>query len=129
MALVWYDAWQMECCGDSFSVGDSVTWSLSERPDREWLGTAIGAELAAEVSHVEDHHELEGDAVDRRGTVLSIRRASCRYAPVPGGDERVLYPVAGTTEITPAEMADGREGGRSELPFIGYLVELDLDRL
>ncbi|MET8471047.1 DUF6578 domain-containing protein [Streptomyces sp. NPDC006422] len=25
---VWYDDWQMECCGTPFSVGDEVAWPL-----------------------------------------------------------------------------------------------------
>ena len=25
-ALVWVDAWQQECCGDPFAIGDAVTW-------------------------------------------------------------------------------------------------------
>lgn len=92
-----------------------------------WLEAALGPKLAAEITHLEDHHDVELDAVARRGKVLSIRCAYCRYAPMPGGDERTLYPVAGTAELVSAERADGTEDGAKDLHFNGYLVELDLE--
>jgi hypothetical protein len=118
----------MECCGEPFAVSDVVEWNLADAPDVDWLAAAIGGDLAAQVTHQEDHHDLREDAITRKGKILSIRCAYCRYAPTPGGDERELYPVAGTAEITSAERIDGREGaGSSTLHFIGYLVELDLE--
>ncbi len=58
MALVWYSAWQMQCCGQPFSVNDRVEWNLAEDPDVDWLEAAIGLDLAVHVTHQEDHHEL-----------------------------------------------------------------------
>ena len=60
------------------------------RLDLDWLAAAIGDDLAAQVSHQKDHHDLEEDAVTRKGRILSIRCASCRYAPTAGADERTL---------------------------------------
>lgn len=129
VALVWYSAWQMECCGEPFAVGDSVEWGLTGQLDDGWLEAAIGTKLAAKITHVEDHHDVEVDAVARRGKVLSIRCAYCRYAPMPDGDERTLYPVAGTAKIVSAERVDGTEDRANDLHFNGYLVELDLEPL
>ena len=64
----------------------------------------------------------------RRGEVLNISCAYSRYAPAPGGDEGMLYPVAGTAKIISVDRVDGREGRRSELDFNGYLVEDELAR-
>lgn len=127
MALVWYSDWQMECCGEPFSVNDSVEWKLTDDPDVDWLEAAIGSDLAAQVTHQEDHHDLEENAVARMGKVRSIRCAYSRYAPAPGGDRRTLYPVPGTAEVRPAERVDGTEGVRDDLHFNGYLVELELE--
>ncbi len=126
MALIWYDTWQMECCGDPYAIGDEVAWSLSGRTDVDWLEVALGTELAAAVTHVEDHHEVEGDAVVRTGAVLDIRCVSCRYAPTPGEDQRVRHPVEGTTRTWPVQRADGSERSTDDRSFIGYLVDLDL---
>ena len=127
MALVWYSAWQMECCGEPFSVNDCVEWNLTEVPDVDWLEAAIGSDLAVQVSYQEDHHDLDKNAVARKGRVRSIRCAYSGYAPAPGGDGRTLYPIPGTAEIRSTERVDGTEDVRGDLHFNGYLVELDLE--
>jgi hypothetical protein len=127
VALVWYSAWQMECCGEPFSVNDWVEWNLTEVEDVDWLEAVIGSDLAVKVTHQEDHHELDENAVARKGRVRSIRCAYSRYAPAPGGDGRTFYPVPGTAEIRSTERVDGTEYVSSDLEFNGYLVELDLE--
>ena len=128
MALVWYSDWQMECCGEPFSVNDSVVWGLSEDLDVDWLDAVIGSDLAAQVTHQEDHHDQVENVVVRTGKVRSIRCVYCRYGPAPGGDKRMLYPVPGTAEIRPAKRVDGTEGIRGgDLEFNGYLVEFELE--
>lgn len=128
VAVVWYASWEMECCGKPFAVGDVVEWNLMPVPDGEWLQPFIGSDLAAQVTHQEDHHDQEDGVSVRRARVLSIRCAFCRYAPAHGGEERALYPVAGTAEIVSAQRVDGREGGvlGADLYFNGYLIEVDL---
>lgn len=126
MALVWYSSWQMECCGEPFRVGDTVDWSLVADPDVDWLEAAIGAELASKITHQEDHHDVDGEAGAHHGRVKSIRCAYSAYAP-SGGDQRTLYPVAGTTEIVPTDRVDGTENTGSSRHFNGYVVELELD--
>lgn len=116
----------MECCGEPFAVHDIVEWNLTADADDDWLRDVIGDELASCVTHHEEHHDLVESTRRRRGKVLSIRCAYSRYAPSPGGDERMLYPVAGTAEIVAVNRVDGREGRRSDLTFNGYLVELEL---
>ncbi|WWQ63932.1 DUF6578 domain-containing protein [Streptomyces sp. Q6] len=48
---VWYESWQMECCGTPFSVGDAVELPLMITPRarlsdaaewEEWLGSVEG---------------------------------------------------------------------------------------
>jgi len=126
VAVVWYSSWQMECCGEPFSVGDVVAWSLAENPDVEWLEPVIGRDLAALVTHQEDHHALRDGAATRRARVLGIRCAYSSYAPGPDGDERTLRPVAGTAEIVPAQYVGGSESTGSKLHLNGYLVDLEL---
>ena len=117
----------MQCCGEPFSVNDCVEWNLAEVTHVDWLEAALGSDLAVQVTHDEDHHDLDKNAVACKGRVRSIRCAYCGYAPAPGGDGRALYPVPGTAEVGPAERVDGTEGVRGDLHFNGYLVELDLE--
>jgi hypothetical protein len=43
---VWEEDWQMQCCGDPFSLGTSVTWTL-DKADRDWLASVLGDDRAA----------------------------------------------------------------------------------
>jgi hypothetical protein len=124
---VWVTAWQLQCCGDPFDVGSAVRWTLVP-PDVEWLATVLGAELAEDVTGMEEHHDLLPGATEFAGRVRSIR------AVVHELEQRsnTLHPVAGSTVLTEIETADGwygEDGGG--LGFAGYLVDLDpmpLDR-
>lgn len=126
--LVWVQAWQMQCCGDPFAVGDDVDWTLDDQPDKEWLKAALGADAAARVTYSEESHGgLSDDAPTTRGRVLTIRTAHGRYTATPSGG-RTLYPVPGSGLLTGANSVDGSESDISESRLNGYLVELDLDR-
>lgn len=128
-ATVWVSGWQMECCGDPFSVGDEVEWPLRE-PDRPWLESTLGTTTAAEVTYMEDHHGTD-DATParRRGIVRRIQAVSLVSAPitrrsrvhlaVPGSHQTVDV-VNSLDPLTPSD------GGRDRHSFTGYLVDLDL---
>lgn len=45
VALVWYSDWQLECCGEPFSVNDSVEWNLAADPDLDGLRPPSEANL------------------------------------------------------------------------------------
>lgn len=75
-----YDDWQMECCGEPFSVGDEVRWQPAPRgPD----------DLAAET-----HGPGPDDAPETVGTVRSIQVVTEGYAATRPGS-RTYEPVAG----------------------------------
>ena len=79
-------AWQMQCCGTPFKVGDDVTWTLIEGSDRRSLSEVLGPQLAGEVTHVEEHH-------GRRGTLEDIRIAGDLSTGVELFCARCLEPV------------------------------------
>ncbi|MEU1459098.1 DUF6578 domain-containing protein [Streptomyces sp. NPDC005727] len=58
MALktVFYEEWQMGCCGEPFSVGDEIGWplvALDERrpPEGDWHGAEAWVENHADATH------------------------------------------------------------------------------
>jgi hypothetical protein len=118
---IWVEAWQLQCCGDPFEVGELVSWTVAEAVDREYLATVIGEEAAATVSDYEDHHDVAGDDVrPLSGTVKEISAVSCHFA-LQG---RALYPVPGTAVVEARSRADGWEHERESLRFLGYIVSL-----
>ncbi|GEL98993.1 DUF6578 domain-containing protein [Cellulomonas terrae] len=120
--LVWYSSWQLQCCGDVFGVGDWVAWDCRET-DLDWLESALGPEVAGRISWAEEHHDVlpDGHPV-ARGTVVEIQAAFCRFAL--GADQRVSYPVPGTTVLRQVTHADGTEHDPSGARFLGYVVEV-----
>jgi hypothetical protein len=106
---IWMAGWQLQCCGEPFSVGETVEWTLAPVSDRDPLILAMGHDLAETVTHNEDHHGLllpEG-------------------SPRTAGHVRSIRAIHGPhDEATPVRSANGweQEGART----VGYLVELDL---
>lgn len=120
---VWVDGWQMQCCGEPFAVGSQVSWRLGDA-DRDWLGAVLGAR-AAGVDAAEEHHGgLPEEVPETAATVSGISAVHCRYAPAPGGDSKVLYPVRDSAVVTELTRADGWTPDRGDLRFAGYLVDL-----
>jgi hypothetical protein len=101
---VWVSEWQLRCCGDPFEVGAWVRWHVVP-PDVEWLTEVLGAEVAATVVGVEEHHDRLTEATELKGRVRSIRAVTRPDAP----HSAVLTEVATSDD-------DG--------PVSGFLVEV-----
>lgn len=113
----------MQCCGEPFAVGSQVSWTLGAA-DTDWLGTVLGAR-AAGVGAAEEHHGgLPEEVPATAATVSGISAVHCCYAPAPGEDPKVLYPVPDTAVVTELTRADGWTPDRGDLQFAGYLVDL-----
>lgn len=124
--LVWVQGWQMQCCGDPFTVGDEVEWTLDADPDTDWLEAALGTDLASRIAYAEDHHGgLPDETPVTRSKVLAIKTAHGRYAPLTP-DGKTLYPVAGSAVMRSVDRVDGSESDLPEMPLNGYVVEVDL---
>ncbi|MGW7194964.1 DUF6578 domain-containing protein [Streptomyces chryseus] len=126
MALwrIMYDGWQMESCGEPFSVGDEVRWQLSLRRPEDLISPATwrdsfsepapvagrgpvsgpgvtalydGQPAAAPVAgllRVETHGPRPHDVPATVGTVRSSRLVVAGYAETHAGS-RAYEPVAG----------------------------------
>ncbi|MFD5326075.1 DUF6578 domain-containing protein [Streptomyces sp. NPDC127092] len=118
---VWVDDWQMQCCGESFSPGDVVSWTLVEVDPEDYADT-VGDERAAGIDFREEHHGEEEGQAPTSLEVVSIAEVHCHYDVPPGATEKVNYPVPGTTVLVPVEKADGWAKIRPGVRFAGYLV-------
>jgi hypothetical protein len=75
----------------------------------------------------EEHHGgVPEDTVPTSGTVTGIAAVHCRFAAARPGDQRSLYPVPGSGNLTTVKSADGWTADRGDEKFMGYLVELDV---
>jgi hypothetical protein len=105
---VWMADWQMQCCGELFSVGATVEWTLAPVGDRGAIALAMGLELAETVTHQEDHHRLllPENAPRTAGTVRSIRAIHGRYGRAQG-EANCLSQLRESATATLVSSADG----------------------
>ncbi|GAA2740056.1 hypothetical protein GCM10009868_00660 [Terrabacter aerolatus] len=116
--VVWVDAWQMQCCGEPFAVGDRVGWTLRDLPRGRVLDDVVGPEVAARLTHAEEHHGgVAEDAPVVHGTVRAIRAAHATFV-------RESHWVPG--ELRTVRSADGTDDVPG-LAFNGYVVDLDVE--
>jgi hypothetical protein len=117
-ALVWVDAYQVQSfAGESFAVGQHVTWPISGQLNRTALTEHFGADTAAELSMgVDWHAQRAEDTVSHTGVVTRIEVYRCRLAQG--------HVVPGTVETYPVVEAGGWEPEGDGVHFIGYLVTL-----
>ncbi|WP_250404722.1 DUF6578 domain-containing protein [Streptomyces cellostaticus] len=109
MALkrVFYEEWQMGCCGEPFSVGDEIHWPLVDLGERQILdGDCHGAEARVE-NHADAAHPTGGrvraiDLVHQEYTVdLDLRDLG--RTPPPYG-RLTLLPAAHSPEPVPGSV-------------------------
>jgi hypothetical protein len=119
--LVWIDDWEMQCCGEPFSVGDSVNWPASPLSDSTWYAV-LGLEKVPSwhySAHVDDKGEL-------RGRVEEIEAVFCRFQVI--NREATRISGSGILErrarAVNSEPHDDWGGPKS---WIGYLVRVNTD--
>jgi hypothetical protein len=127
---VWISDWQWECCGEPFSVGDSIEWGLlPETSDgRASLTGPLGVDVADAITHFYEAHPDEDDEqqpIATPGRIESVEAVYWQYASRPGSDSRTRYPVEGSGVTEPRSKVDGWESERPDRrEFVGYIVSL-----
>jgi hypothetical protein len=101
MWRVFYESWQMECCGTPFSVGEEVNWPLAPM-DPEDVRTWIPEEGHDRYDGTV-RFDAHGDGwPTTRGRVLDIRLVRQVYAERSPG-AHTLEPVPDTRSLTPVD--------------------------
>lgn len=119
MTRIFYEDWQLQCCGEPFVVGAEVKWTVRRPQDNPpWLPEVEPIDWYGE------HHGNETHALT--GSVERIEATWRNYRPQEPGS-RMLVPIAGTFRAQDVQSADGwEELNRSSEKFEGYLVTLVL---
>jgi hypothetical protein len=113
---VWMEGWQLQCCGEPFRLGASVSWRLAYDRDLAWLADVL-APTVVRVDAAEDHHG--GVVQPTSGTVRRISLLHCRFDPAP---------VPGSGQLSDVDAAVKWVDDRSDLRFAGYLVDVTENR-
>ena len=113
---IYYEAWQLQCCGEPFSVGDNVEWTcIMPKEYKNAHGVIIDFE--------EEHH---GFATHR--IIGTITKIIAERSEFPKGERIVWYHRAPVIREE-LKYADGWESNRksdetTEITFWGYIVEM-----
>lgn len=123
---VYYEEWQMSCCGAHFAVGDHVTWTYWDGgEDREWISDMFDDELSASIDHFEHHCGELKQLPSISGLVVAIQAAYMRYDR--DDEPSDLVPVAGTGRLARAVRTGETEQERDGLTHVGWVVDIDED--
>ena len=119
MTLVWIASWEMQCCGDPFSPGDTVTWNVQPS---QWVASwrHIAAQLPPIDWDYSEHddsdsppHELTGKVREVKGIWIERANGIMVLSPNPA--------------ITTADLTCGTGWDQDDQGNLvdGYLVTLD----
>jgi len=113
---IYYDSWQLQCCGEPFSVGEKVEWTC-KMP--EGFKNAHGVIIDFE----EDHHGFATHTIT--GNVAKITAERSEF---PKGKREVWYEKVDVIRDE-LQHADGweselKDDETTERTFWGYIVEL-----
>ena len=113
---IYYESWQIQCCGEPFSVGDIVEWTCIKSK-----GKSNHHEIP--VDFIEDHH-AEGNLT----IVGTITKITAERSETPHDNKPISYDEV---ELIREELqhADGWESDfdsdeETQRFFWGYIVEL-----
>lgn len=125
-ALIWVADWELQCCGEPFAVGDTVTWAASPADgSSDWLAALVGPDLGQKISYLNTRHgphPSEGTATIS-GEIVGIRAAFVRHKADPP-DRKMFHPVPGSEYLKDVFRADGWEPENDNRRFRGYVVWL-----
>lgn len=114
--IVFYESWQMECCGTAFSLGDTVEWLVEKT---ESLNTPVDI---GKINYCYEAHRSDWqDLLVLAGKVETIHILYQKYEPT-AENPRLLVPVGG--ELVAAERAKGFDKKLRDMEASGYLVRL-----
>lgn len=75
---VFYESWQMDCCGEPFSIGDTVNWTVGKY---EKLGPCNTVNLGTIDYYYENHLFDRGPYYELEGKVIGIKILYEKFEP------------------------------------------------
>jgi hypothetical protein len=123
---VYVENWQMDCCGEPFSAGSHVSWTLIQGHST-WIQTILGSDVGITVDAKEDHHgkascRNPSDAEHREGHLRGLLpvRTICRESGSVRTSSRVRRTQPGGTGAH--RFGHHHYGGQGK--FLGYIAQI-----
>ena len=116
---VFYELWQMECCGTPFKLGDSIDWLVMP---------AKGIKLSEVIEGLDYYYEAHSDDWENifvlKGRVEDISIFYEKYELVEGEPHNMKVPVPDINENVKTDSSHIDEKERGDLKAAGYIVEI-----
>lgn len=112
---VLYEGWQMECCGQPFSIGDVVKWDV-------FAFNKTLNDVTQTIEYIYDaHYETSDGLLTLQGTVYQINAIYTKYKSSTDNPQ-FLIPVSSL--LKSIVKADGDEEEMNGMTFNSYIVVL-----
>lgn len=115
---VFYESWQMDCCGEPFSIGDTVNWTVGKY---EKLGPCNTVNLGTIDYYYENHLFDRGPYFELEGQVIGIKILYEKFEPTKL-KSTVSLPVSGVLRET--SKVERFEKGFDGMEVTGFVVTL-----
>ena len=115
---VFYESWQMDCCGEPFSIGDTVNWTVGEY---EKLGPCNTVNLGKIDYYYENHLFDRGPYFELEGQVIDIKILYEKFGPSKLKSTESV-PVSG--ELRETSKVERYEKGFNGMMVTGFIVAL-----
>ncbi|MCI8668506.1 MAG: hypothetical protein HFI34_03105 [Lachnospiraceae bacterium] len=114
--IVFYESWQMECCGTPFSTGDSIKWLVYKT---NHLNSSVDVGI---IDYCYEAHSSEwSNLLVLSGKVGKIKVLYQKYIPSQN-NPRLLVPVNG--KMIEIDIAKGFDRKIDEMEASGYIVSI-----
>ena len=115
---VFYESWQMDCCGEPFSIGDTVNWTVGKY---EKLGPCNTVNLGKIDYYYENHLFDRGLYFELEGRVIGIKILFEKFGPSKLKPSESV-PVSGVLRET--TKVERYEKGFNGMRVTGFVVTL-----
>lgn len=116
--IIYYESWEMQCCGEVFSVWEQVKWKIAPNDDNHQ--PLKGVSVA--IDYYYDAHDASPDkSFWFSGKVVDIQAVFTKY--IKSVSKNVM--IAEKNFLTPITTADGiHSTDQDDFVWAGYIVHL-----
>ncbi len=130
MKVVWYEEWQMACCGNYFAVGSKIIWPVHNSFESGFLPD----EMEKQIGNVDFFYDMHFDSFTGlyllSGIIRSIKGVYLYFEPDPQ-KPNFLHPTSGfLTDMNDCDYWTKKTTGKKkekepQAHFDAYLIQIE----